>query len=215
MNASGYSGHGVKTFWDAWKETGNHVYARLGFLRRGVERLRPVRPLPHSVGTVLFLCKGNVCRSPFAEVYFTDRIKKEGYPIIVKSAGIETTPGKPAHRLAQEVALQYGISLRSHATTLLFHDLVNQADLIFVMEVAQKDRVTRLYPDAKNKIFLLGRFCGTGSLDIDDPYSGTEKDFKVCFDRIKESCELVCDQLAKKASQNKRTQAGGSNTSAA
>ena len=114
----------------------------------------------------------------------------------VRSAGLETTPWKPAHSKAKAVALQHQLSLDEHAITQVHKELLDQSDLVLVMEVAQKDRVLKLYPQHRHKVFLLGQFCDRGSLNIDDPYQGTKEDFQACFDRIRESCDCVMQQLA-------------------
>jgi protein-tyrosine phosphatase len=179
----------------ALHEVAAHLYRRFKFVRLAYERVTAPKVLPHPVRSVLFVCKGNVCRSPLAEGYFATKARKDGQAITVTSAGIETTPGKPAHVLAKEVARQHGISLDQHVTTPLFQDLMQRSDLVLVMEVAQKDRVAKLYPRERHKVFVLGQFCKRGSLDIDDPYSGTPGDFKVCFERIRESCDRVIQQI--------------------
>jgi protein-tyrosine phosphatase len=101
----------------------------------------------------------------------------------------------PTHRLAKETANQLGISLEKHAAMALYQKLIQQSDLVLVMEAAQRDRVMKVYPQDRHKVFLLGRFCVRGSLDIDDPYHGTKEDFQTCFERIQESCDRVMRQL--------------------
>lgn len=186
---------GVGLYFRALREVVTHISRRLKFIRLAYERVTATKVLPYPVRHVLFVCKGNVCRSPLAEAYFLQKAREEGQVITVQSAGIETTPGKPAHVLAQAVARRHGISLERHLTTLLFQDLMQRSDLVLVMELAQKDRVAKLFPREKHKIFVLGQFCKRGSLDIDDPYSGTPEDFKVCFERIRESCDRMLQQI--------------------
>src|SRR5262249_18288453 len=126
-------------------------------------------------------------------------IRKNGGMIRVNSAGIETDLGKPAHALAQEIAQQQGFSLQRHSTTPLSPDLIKESDLVLVMEIAQKDRLFRLYPRERHKVFLLGQFCRKGSLDIDDPYCGTHEDFKICFERIREACDRLIQKIGEQA----------------
>ncbi len=186
------------------REAAKLLLPRSNILRAGYERLIAPRQVPHPVASVLFVCKGNVCRSPLADVYFQDKVRQGNLGIVVKSAGIETTPGKPAHSLARDVSREHGISLERHGTTPLFMDLVTQTDLVFVMEVSQKDRVLKLYPQARGKVFVLGQFCRSGALDIDDPYCGTREDFVQCFTRIREACDQVVSQIM----DRRKTEAG-------
>lgn len=186
---------GIQSYFHGLREAGRHTYRQLRILRVFSERMIVPRALPHPVRSVLFVCARNLCRSPLAEAYFRDKAKKESFLISVSSAGIETLPGRPAHNLAREVAGQFGVSLESHAAKQLYQKLLEQSDLILVMEVSQKDRLARLYPRERQKIFVLGRFCGSGPLDIADPHRGTRDDFRICFERIINSCDRLIEKL--------------------
>jgi protein-tyrosine phosphatase len=171
-----------------------YLVGRMTVVRHWQERRAAVR-LPDSVQSVLFVCKGNICRSPLAEVYFQSLVEKEGRHITVRSAGLETTAGKPAHGKAKTVALEHGLSLDGHATTEVCKELLDQSDLIVVMEIVQKDRVHRLYPKTSGKVVLLGRFDSVGPLEIADPYSGTIEDFHSCFQQVSRCCETLAARL--------------------
>ena len=119
----------------------------------------------------------------------------------VRSAGLETTPGKPAHAKAMAVALEHRLSLEEHATTEVHKELLDQSDLIVVMEIAQKDRVHRLYPNTNGKVVLLGRFDSVGPLEIADPYSGTSEDFHSCFQQVSRCCDLLAARLGVKSNE--------------
>src|SRR5690349_18052453 len=108
MNDTGSSAFKVSVgmYWRGLRDVGAHVYSRIKFLRLAYERLKSPRPLPQPIRSVLFVCKGNVCRSPLAAAYFAERIRKNGRMVTVNSAGIETHLGKPAHALAKEIAHQ-------------------------------------------------------------------------------------------------------------
>lgn len=157
----------------------------------------PLR-LPGSVQSVLFICKGNICRSPLAKAYFQSLVKQNGAGISVRSAGLETTPGKPADIEANAVALQHQFSLDMHLTTPVHTELIDQSDLIIVMEISQKIHVERLYPRSKGKVVLLGRFDPHGSLEIADPYSGSREDFHFCIQQVIRCCDRLAASLAHK-----------------
>ena len=127
-----------------------YIAGRMTIVRHRQERWAAMR-LPDSVQSVLFVCKGNICRSPLAEVYFQSLVEKEGRQMTVRSAGLDTTPGKPAHAKAQAVALQHRLLLDAHATTMVHKKLLDQSDLIIVMEISQKHHMHRLYPNTKGK----------------------------------------------------------------
>ena len=176
------------------KEAVAYGLRRMDMVRRLYERWAPVK-LPDSVSSVLFVCKGNICRSPLAEVYFQSLVRKMGACVTVSSAGLETTAGKPAHTNAKTVALQEQLTLDTHTTVQVHAELLDQADIIVVMEVRQKHRIQRVYPKAKGKVVLLGYFDAKRPLDIADPYSGTIEDFETCFQRLRRCCDSLAARL--------------------
>lgn len=188
------------TFLCGLREAARYLTGRMNVVRHPYERWATVQ-LPDSVQSVLFVCKGNICRSPLAEAYFRSLVEKDGGHITVRSAGLETTPGKPADTRVKAVALEQRLSLHEHATTQVHMELLDQSDLIVVMEIGQKDRIQRLYPRSKGKVVLLGRFDSVGSLEIADPYSGTREDFLSCFQQVSRCCDMLAARLGVKGSK--------------
>jgi len=182
------------TFVRALKEVVASGVRRIDVIRGPYERWAPLR-LPDSVNSIVFVCKGNICRSPLAEAYFKSVVKNMGAQVRVSSAGLETTPGKPAHVNAKTIALQEQLILDTHSTVQVHAELLDQVDLIVVMELIQKRRVQRLYPKAKGKVVLLGYFDTKGSLDIADPYSRPLEEFAACFRRIRSCCDNLASKL--------------------
>ena len=187
------------------------IYARIpdaeGFMLRGRWRfitwlgfqefwLR--RRLPEQISSIVVLCKGNVCRSPFAAEFLRQLIQQRGLAIHVSSAGIEAIPNQGAYPLAKDMSRQYGVWLDAHRTTLLSNELVSKADLILVMEIGQLRRMRTNYAGAKDKFFLLGQFSKTHDCEIQDPYGEGRGTFVTCFDHIRESCDRLVAMLVQK-----------------
>ena len=83
---------------------------------------------------VLFVCTGNICRSPLAEAYLKKLLHKGGPPNVrVSSAGIYAIPGNTTPPEGIETAAQIGLDLDSHRARPLTPETVDQADLIVVM----------------------------------------------------------------------------------
>ena len=180
------------------REATRFLAGRMNVVRHPYERWATVR-LPDSVQSILFVCKGNICRSPLAEAYFRSIVEMDGRHLTVRSAGLETTPGKPADERVKAVALEHRLLLDEHATTQVHMELLDQSDLIIVMEIGQKDRIQALYPRAKGKVVLLGRFdSSVGPLEIADPYSGTREDFLSCFQQVSRCCDMLAARLGVK-----------------
>lgn len=164
------------------------LYTRMIFLGNLQERVI-YRTLRRQINQLLFVCQGNICRSPLAAVYIKARLREQGRHISVRSAGLETTAGKEAHPLAGAVAQQHGLSLQAHVTMPLTREMVHQADLILVMEFSHRYNLLQTYPDAKGKVFQLSYFNDRFSTEIRDPYDGGLKDFDACYQVIGESCD--------------------------
>ena len=158
-------------------------------LRFGLKSRKIYETLPGGIRSVLFVCKGNICRSPFAASYLGAKLKERNCPIEVSSAGLESTPGGKANPIASAVALQDHISLAAHVTKPITDDLVHQADLIVVMEFMQYMDLIKKYPEAEGKLFRLGDFHNGFAKEIWDPYGGTNADFEFCFRMIRRCCD--------------------------
>lgn len=172
-----------------------HLVALTAALSGQYERFRPIR-LPNHFRSVLIICKANLCRSPLAEAYLRSKFEQLGRPIVVGSAGLEAAMGRPAHSLIMRVAREHQLDLSQHVTRVISGDLVAGGDLIFVMELSQKVRILRVYPEASGKVLLLGSFDPQGPLEIADPYGKSKEEISSCFAQIRRSCDAFLDRLS-------------------
>ena len=111
-----------------------------------------------SVPEVVFVCYGNICRSPIAEALLARALDERlgpGHHWIVSSAGVGATDGTPASRGAKDVLSARGIDFRSHRARYLTPAMARAADLLVCMEPEQVSAVARLTGDAA-KVALLG-----------------------------------------------------------
>jgi RpiB/LacA/LacB family sugar-phosphate isomerase len=138
--------------------------------------------------TILFICTGNVCRSPMAEGIFRHAIQGRGnYRVI--SAGLGAMDGQPPSAHAVEAVKELGIDIASQRSRMLTPDLVAQADYIFGMTHSHVDTVLLLYPQAAEKTFLLREFDDTldpFEKDISDPIGGSYEVYLNCRDQIEQ-----------------------------
>lgn len=153
---------------------------------------------PSDPRSVLFVCKGNICRSPFAE-YFANKLVKEGVLGQIKfgSAGLHVRRPLPSPDNAIEVAKRFGVDLEDHRSQPISSDLVESYDMIVAMEVWQYAELRSSFPIHREKMFLLpllfhngmGGKQGYAAYNIPDPYGGPANAFKACFDRLSGSIE--------------------------
>ncbi len=115
---------------------------------------------------ILFVCIGNICRSPTAEFLMRSRIAPGG--IEVASAGLGALVGKPMDATAAQVLLEHGVDGSGHVAQQLNSELLRRSDLILAMEKSHVAAIGRSAPQASGKVFLLGKW--QSDLDILDPY---------------------------------------------
>src|SRR6516225_10076160 len=138
--------------------------------------------------TILFLCTGNVCRSPMAEWLFRHAIQSRD-DVRVLSAGLGALDGQPATQHSVEAMKEIGIDISGHRSRSLTTELVRQADLILGMTHSHTDTVALLYPPAAEKTFLLREFDETlepYEKDISDPIGSTYPIYAECRDQIEQ-----------------------------
>lgn len=138
--------------------------------------------------TVLFICTGNVCRSPMAEGIFRHAVKGRGnYRVL--SAGLGAMEGQPPSVYAVQAVKELGIDISSQRSRMLTPELAEQADYIFGMTHSHVDTVMLLYPNAAEKTFLLREFDETldqFEKDISDPIGGSYEVYSNCRDQIEQ-----------------------------
>ena len=138
--------------------------------------------------TVLFICTGNVCRSPMAEGLFRAAIQgRNNYRVL--SAGLGAMDGQPPSAHAVAAVKELGIDISGLRSRMLTPDLVDQADYIFGMTHSHIDTVTMLYPAASEKTFLLREFDETldqFEKDISDPIGGSYEIYLNARDQIEQ-----------------------------
>jgi glycine hydroxymethyltransferase len=138
--------------------------------------------------TVLFICTGNVCRSPMAEGIFRHAVQGRG-DFRVLSAGLGAVDGHAPSPYAVQAVRELGIDISSQRSRMLTPELVAQADFIFGMTHNHIDTVMLLYPIAAEKTFLLREFDDTLDFfekDISDPIGGSYDIYLECRDQIEQ-----------------------------
>src|SRR6201995_2934330 len=138
--------------------------------------------------TILFVCTGNICRSPMAEGIFRHAMKGRR-DIQVLSAGIGAMEGQPPSPYAVQAVKELGIDISKQRSRQLTAELVQQADYIFGMTHSHVDTVFLLYPQAAEKTFLLREFDDTLDIfekDISDPIGGSYEVYLNCRDQIEQ-----------------------------
>ena len=102
--------------------------------------------------------------------------------------------------MATIVSLDFGVDLSLHRTAGVSEDMVENADVILVMELAHIRQLQLRFPAAVRKTFLLGHFAHERPVtDIKDPYGGTAEEFSQCYSYISVACDGFLNYLKEQA----------------
>lgn len=162
--------------WDAYLHPKRHATA--------IRRLRD--PYPRHV---VFVCLGNVCRSPYA-AYVATRLGM-GQQASVDSAGF-IGPDRSPPDAALRIAVKRGTDHAGHKSKLLTTELAGKADALVIFDRYNASRMRSAFPAQTDRVFWLGDFdpVWAGKRAIIDPWGKPDEEFDVTFERI-ERCVTV------------------------
>lgn len=160
----------------------------LGFGPRRTARKERLRRALSDADSVLFVCKGNICRSAFAERYASTFLPDS---VRVGSAGHSAGRDGRSPDAAVKVARSYGVSLEEHRSVPLDERAVREFDVILLFDQTNFRTLKRSYPTARDKMYLLGLLNDDGPLLIEDPFGREEDRFRTIFGRIRSSLSAL------------------------
>lgn len=146
---------------------------------------------------ILFVCHGNICRSPMAEFIFKDMLKKRGLSDLFYAESRATSTeelGDPVYPPARRMLEKHGISCAGKRAILVSPADCDEYDLLICMD-QYNVRNLRRYAGERNeyKIHLMLEYADRPGESVDDPwYSG---DFQAAWDDIAAGCEGILSQL--------------------
>ena len=144
---------------------------------------------------ILFVCHGNICRSPMAEFVLRDMLKKRGIAgVYVESAATSTEElGNRIHRGTAAILDRLGIDYSAKRARQITRSDYGEFDLLIGMDTANIRNMTRYWGDPQHKIHKLLDFTERRGEDISDPwYTG---DFERTYQDVKQGCESLLDSI--------------------
>lgn len=145
---------------------------------------------------ILFVCHGNICRSPMAEFIMKDIVEKAGRgdEFFIGSAATSTEEiGNNIYPPAQSEMKKRGVPFTSHYAVQVKKSDYDKYDLFIVMDSNNVRNILRIFSnDPQHKVHKLLEYTGSGS-DVSDPWYSRR--FDVAFDDIYAGCKALFEKL--------------------
>lgn len=190
-----------RPFFAEWKIAAKKVFRRIPALARRIalyplfllfgvlmraRRIWQIRALLSKNPRVLFVCYGNIARSPFAERYA--RKIFSGSDMKFFSRGYYPESGRVPALLSQIAASEFGVSLDDHRSRIVSREDIERAGIVFCMDRQNYQVLVREFPQAREKLFFLGSLASRDpSSEISDPWMKSYEDVQRSFLKIQKN----------------------------
>ena len=148
--------------------------------------------------SVLFVCLGNICRSPLAEAALRAEAEKAGLPVEVDSAGTgDWHVDCPPDNRAQAVALRHGIDISTYRGRQVTADDFHRFNHIFALDAENLKNLRRIRPsDGKADLrLLMDLIPGREGTSVADPYFGEDEGFDETWSDVTRAAKALIAQL--------------------
>ena len=145
---------------------------------------------------LVFVCTGNICRSPMAEYLFRDMLQSQHPDWRFFSAGVSAGYGIPASRFAVQVLAECDVDLTPHRSQPVMPQMVSTARLFVVMTEGHRAYLNGMYPNTRDKTESLLQFNQTAmDRDLLDPIGLSLDVYRYVRDQIRESLSGLSEHL--------------------
>ncbi len=154
--------------------------------------------MPTDQPSILFVCTGNLCRSPMAKVLFRAQLQKaraDWQSWIIDSAGTWTNDNEPASTNAVTVMQQRGLELADHRSKILTAKLINDFDLILVMEPNQKEAIQIEFPQVAKRVFVITEMENGYPAILRDPYGRSVEHYEETAKKLEKIFSIGMERI--------------------
>lgn len=146
--------------------------------------------------TVLFVCTGNVCRSPIAAALFNARAHRAGEEdlYVARSAGTWALEKQPASGYAITVMAERGLNITSHRGHTVTRADLAAAAVVIVMTRNHREALAVEFSELRAKLHLMSELKGR-TYDISDPYGGRLDEYQYCAQELQDLIETGYDRI--------------------
>jgi protein-tyrosine-phosphatase len=149
-------------------------------------------------GTIVFLCFGNICRSPFAERYWNgllDRSQQVGPRAV--SAGFHETSNRETPKAFVELAAEFGVDLESHRSQVVSRELLTNAEAILMMDKRNQQALADNFPGLIERATFLGSYAPQTPDEIADPWGKAPEVARDCYRDLARAVDGLWEHLCR------------------
>ena len=173
----------------------------MGKLSLNMGRFNHLKEVDFSrVERLVFVCRGNVCRSPYAESV----AKSLGIPAI--SCGVDVSRSAPAETLAVRAALHRGYDLSGHMSTSIYDVAIKSTDCLVAMDTTHLSVSRRMVDELGCQVTLIGQWKEPQVAEIGDPYGKSLSVYCSCFVEIEKALTGLLQGFASSGHMSKFTE---------